>query len=69
MMPKRQFNKEAPLQSLSGASYLTGLSVGFLRQGCKNGTVPHIRVGKEYRVNVPALLRQLEVASAGTEVG
>lgn len=67
-MPKRTFNKEAPLQSLGGASYLTGLSVGFLRDGCKKGKIPCIMIGKEYRVNVPLLLQQLEAQSA-TSVG
>lgn len=64
-MPKRTFNKEAPLQSLSGASYLTGLSVGFLRQGCKDGTIPCVMAGREYRVHVPALLAMLEKEATG----
>lgn len=63
-MPKRNFDPEAPYQTLSGACRLTGLSVHYLREGCKRGTVPHIRCGSEYRVNVPLLLRQLEAQSA-----
>jgi hypothetical protein len=30
-----------------------------LRNGCKDGTVPHIKSGKKYLINVPALLRML----------
>lgn len=48
-----------PFQKFPEASKTTGLSQYFLRQGCKNGTVPHIKSGTTYMVNVPALLRQL----------
>ena len=63
-MPRRIFDPAAPYQPLSGACRLTGLSVHYLREGCKRGTVPHIRCGNEYRANVPLLLRQLEAQSA-----
>lgn len=36
-----------------------GLSVFYLRKGCKEGRIPHIRVGCEYRVDVQALMEQL----------
>ena len=49
----------APFQKLREASQSTGLSQYFLRRGCKDGTVPHVRSGRDYLVNVPALLRQL----------
>lgn len=68
-MPKRNVDPEAPYQTLSGACRLTGLSVGHLREGCKRGTVPHIRCGSEYRVNVPLLLRQLEDEAADNARG
>lgn len=48
-----------PFQKIMEASQTTGLSQYFLRQGCKDGTVPHIMSGTTYMVNVPALLRQL----------
>ena len=66
---KRLFIKDAPFQSLRGAAYLTGLSVGFLRNGCKAGTVPHLKVGAEYRVNVPLLMQQLEAETRGEASG
>lgn len=49
-----------PFQKFRDASKTTGLSQYFLRQGCKNGTIPHIMSGTTYLVNVPALLRQLD---------
>lgn len=51
--------KIAPFQKFTEASRTTGLSVYFLRNGCKSGTVPHVKSGGTYYVNVPALLRQL----------
>ena len=65
-MATRKFNKEAPFQSLRGASYLTGLSIGFLREGCKANAIPHIMAGKEYRVNMPLLWQQLNAQAANS---
>lgn len=49
-----------PFLKIKDASKVTGLSQYFLRRGCRAGTVPHVRSGTVYLVNVPALLRQLE---------
>lgn len=54
-----------PFQSLEEAAETTGLSTFYLRRGCKAGTVPHIRSGKKYLVNVPALLQKLGVPIGG----
>ena len=48
-----------PFQKIPEACRSTGLSMYYLRQGCKDGTVPHIKSGTTYMINVPALLRQL----------
>lgn len=48
-----------PYQKISEACRTTGLSQFFLRSGCKNGTVPHIKSGSTYYVDVPALLGKL----------
>ena len=48
-----------PFQKISAAAEITGLSQHFLRQGCRDGTIPHVRSGRVYLVNVPALLRSL----------
>ena len=39
--------------------------MGFIREGCKTGAIPHIMCGQEYRVNVPLFLQQLDAASMG----
>ncbi len=52
-----------PFQKIPQACKTTGLSQYFLRNGCKNGTVPHIMSGTTYLVNVPALLKKLGVPS------
>ena len=48
-----------PFQSIVEACQTTGLSQKYLRSGCKAGTIPHIRSGSKYLVNIPKLLRQL----------
>lgn len=55
-------NKQAatPFMKIGAASRVTGLSQYFLRQGCKDGSVPHVKSGTVYLVNVPKLLRQLD---------
>lgn len=63
-MPKRTFDPEQPFQSIAGACRVTGLSQGYLRQRCKAGEIPFVMAGKEYKINIPALLRQLEDESA-----
>ena len=48
-----------PFQKITEACKTTGLSQYFLRQGCKDGTIPHIKSGGVYYINVQALLEQL----------
>ena len=49
----------APFQKIPAASKTTGLSQYFLRQGCRDGSIPHIRSGRTFLINVPALLKKL----------
>ena len=56
-LPER--NDNAPFQRIPAACRITGLSQHYLREGCKAGTVPHVKAGGTYMVNIPALLRQL----------
>lgn len=51
--------QQTPYQKIKEACKTTGLSQYFLRQGCKAGTIPHIKSGPTYYINVPALLKQL----------
>ena len=48
-----------PFQKIPEACKTTGLSQYFLRKGCKDGSIPHIRSGPTYYIDVPALLRKL----------
>ena len=48
-----------PFQKIPEACKTTGLSQYFLRKGCKDGTIPHIRSGPTYYIDVPALLPKL----------
>ena len=50
---------DAPFQKISDAAKTTGLSRYFLRQGCRDGTIPCVRSGQTYFINIPALLRRL----------
>lgn len=45
--------------SIRSAATETGISQDFLRKGCRNGTIPHIKCGAKYLVNVPLLLEQI----------
>ena len=52
-----------PFQKIAEACKTTGLSQYFLRKGCRAGTIPHVKSGGTYYINVPALLRQLGAES------
>ena len=54
---------ESTFQKINKASSSTGLSQYYLRNGCKKGTIPHIKSGKVYLINMPALLAQLDAES------
>lgn len=62
-MARKKFDKTTPFQSPSGASHLTGFSTASIRRGCKEGTIPHVRVGKDYRINMRVWLEQLNAQS------
>jgi hypothetical protein len=63
-LPEQRFDQ--PFQRIPLACATTGLSQHFLREGCKDGSVPHVKSGSVYLVNIPALLRKLD---AITEAG
>lgn len=48
-----------PFQKITETCKTTGLSQYFLRKGCKDGTVPHVKSGGVYYINVPALMGKL----------
>ena len=54
-----------PFMKIGAASRATGLSQYFLRQGCKDGSVPHIRSGTKIFIDYEhaiAKLREGETA-------
>ena len=46
--------------SIRDAATATGLSQWYLRNGVKNGSIPHIKSGNTYLINVPILLEMLD---------
>ncbi|MCD7770408.1 MAG: excisionase family DNA-binding protein [Oscillospiraceae bacterium] len=46
--------------SIQETARITGLSQYYLRQGVRNGTVPHIRSGTKYLINLRRLLKTLD---------
>lgn len=48
-----------PFQRIDDAVKSTGLSAYFLRRGCRDGSIPCVRSGRTYFINVPGLLDQL----------
>lgn len=58
-MKTKQTVQETPFQKIADACASTGLSQHFLRTGCRDGSIPHIKSGATYYINVPALLKQL----------
>ena len=55
---------KTPFQKIPEACKTTGLSQFYLRRGCKDGTIPHIKSGQTYYINVPLLLDKLSREAA-----
>lgn len=66
-MAENKKQQTTPFQKIAEASRTTGLSQYFLRQGCKDGSVPHAKSGGTYYINIPKLLRQLDAAGGDSE--
>lgn len=69
MSRKKEIDPKARYQSVRGAAEITGLSRHFILNGCKAGTVPHIKVGVDYRIDMPLFFQQLENLSAAGNGG
>lgn len=50
-----------PYKTILEAAAASGLSQSYLRKGCRDGTIPHIRIGTKFMINVPALYDQLGI--------
>ena len=60
-----QIEKNTPFLKIADAATATGLSQCFLRAGCRDGSVPHIKSGNTYYVNIPALMKKLGADPGG----
>lgn len=52
-----------PFQKIADACRTTGLSTYYLRKGCRDGTIPHIKSGTVYLIDMEALLTKLHGAA------
>ena len=62
-MRKKVIDPAAIFQPIRGASEITGLSQKYIREGCRSGTIPCLKVGSDYRVNMPLWRELLDRAS------
>jgi hypothetical protein len=63
---KREEAREmTPFQKIPEACKTTGLSQYYLRKGCKDGSIPHVKSGPTYYINVPELLEKLKAGGTG----
>ncbi len=53
--------ERTPFMKINDACRATGLSRFYLRKGCKEGTIPHIKSGDTYYINIAALMKKLGV--------
>ncbi len=59
----KQYDPTQRFQTFVDASRITGLSQYYLRRGCKTGTIPHIKSGNKFLINIPLLIEQMDLAS------
>lgn len=57
--------EHTPFMKIKDAAKVTGLSMYYLRNGCKDGSVPHVKSGTVYLVNMPRLLEKLDALEQG----
>lgn len=56
--------QQRPFVKIPAASKLTGLSQCAIRKGCRAGTIPHIKNGTVYLIDVDGLMEQMRQAAA-----
>lgn len=59
----KQYDPTKPFQTIADASRTTGISQYALRRGCRSGTLPHIRNGTTYLLNMRLLMQRLDEQS------
>jgi len=60
MKAKAKSKPDTPFMSVQDAARAVGLSEYYLRHELAKGNIPHIMCGRCIKINVPALLRQLD---------
>lgn len=62
-----EYDPSARFQSVNAECRLTGFSRGYIINGCRNDLIPHIMVGRDYRIDHHAWMDQLSrEAAAGS---
>ena len=59
-MRRKEIDRDAIFQPVRGAAIITGLSEKYIRAGCRDGTIPFVMCGADYRVNMPLFLAELD---------
>ena len=63
-MSRKKIDLNAVIQPVSGASRISGLSRRFIINGCKDGKIPHLMVGGDYRIDMVLWMEQLHQQAA-----
>lgn len=64
----KQYDLSRQFQTIADAARTTGLSQYFIRRGCRDGSVPHIKSGNKFMVNVPLLIEQMDRQSVNSNI-
>ncbi len=68
-MSRNKINLESVYQSPRGAARITGFGVTYIRDGCRAGHIPHVKVGNDYRIHMEKWLALLEQEAANSVKG
>ena len=60
---KKEANLDAEYLTPRHACAVTGLSVGYIRSGCRQGRIPHLVCGQTFLVHMPSFRRMLSDAA------
>ena len=58
-------DSNTPFLRIRETAIKTGLSEYFLRKGCRDGSISCVKSGSVYFINIPKLLRSLDVDEKG----
>lgn len=60
---RKEYDPTLRFQTIADATRTTGLSQYYIRHGCREGTIPHIKSGNKFLVNIPLLLERMDQLS------